>query len=205
MEIKTASYTATYVEVGKCPKEQMPEYAFIGRSNVGKSSLINYLCNHKGLAKVSGTPGKTQTINYFLINNNWNLVDLPGYGFAKVSKERREKWQKMIQHYLQKRTQLQYVFVLIDARIPPQKIDLDFIHNLGEKRIPFFIVFTKADKAAGLDTITNINLFKKTLSKTWVELPEMFVTSAEKKHGKEEILKAIAKANTEFQPEENQE
>jgi GTP-binding protein len=205
MEIKTASYTATYVEVEKCPKEQMPEYAFIGRSNVGKSSLINYLCNHKGLAKVSGTPGKTQTINYFLINNNWNLVDLPGYGFAKVSKERREKWQKMIQHYLQKRTQLQYVFVLIDARIPPQKIDLDFIHSLGEKRIPFFIVFTKADKAAGLDTITNINLFKKTLSKTWVELPEMFVTSAEKKHGKEEILKAIAKANTEFQPEENQE
>lgn len=198
MEVKSAKYVATYVDVKKCPETFMPEYALIGRSNVGKSSLINYICNHKGLAKVSGTPGKTQTINYFVINDTWHLVDLPGYGFARKSQEMRKKWTLMIRNYLQQCKQLQYVFVLIDSRIPPQAIDMDFINWLGANSIPFVIVFTKADKLNGKDTIQNVELFKQTMRAQWAELPEMFITSAEKKYGKEMIIDFIDEMNAEY-------
>jgi GTP-binding protein len=198
MEVKNAEYVATYVDVKKCPETFMPEYAMIGRSNVGKSSLINYICNHKGLAKTSSTPGKTQTINYFVINHTWHLVDLPGYGYAKSSQKKRLEWSSMIRNYLKNRKQLQYVFVLIDSRIPPQKLDMEFINQLGEDNIPFVIVFTKADKPGGKDTLTNIEHFKSELLETWDELPDMFVSSSERRYGKEGILKFIEEANKEF-------
>ncbi|MCW3127025.1 MAG: small GTP-binding protein [Bacteroidetes bacterium] len=198
MDVKNAEYVATYVDVKKCPETFMPEYAMIGRSNVGKSSLINYICNHKGLAKTSSTPGKTQTINYFVINHSWHLVDLPGYGYAKSSQTKRAEWTKMIHNYLQNRKQLQYVFILIDSRIPPQALDLEFINWLGEHNIPFVIVFTKADKPGGKDTLINIEHFKNALTETWDSLPDMFVTSADRKYGKELILKFIEEANKEF-------
>ena len=198
MEVKSAEYVATYVDVNKCPETFMPEYALIGRSNVGKSSLINYICNHKGLAKVSGTPGKTQTINYFVINHTWHLVDLPGYGYARRSQSEREKWTKMIENYLLKRKQLQYVFILIDSRIPPQQSDLNFIYFLGENNLPFIIVFTKADKPGGKETLYNIELFKKELYRDWDELPDMFVTSSERKYGKELLLSFVDASNKEF-------
>lgn len=198
MEVKSAEYVATYVDVNKCPETFMPEYALIGRSNVGKSSLINYICNHKGLAKVSGTPGKTQTINYFVINNTWHLVDLPGYGYARRSISEREKWTKMIENYLTKRKQLQYVFILIDSRIPPQASDINFINFLGENNLPFIIVFTKADKPGGKETLYNIEMFKRTLQPDWDELPDMFVTSSERKYGKELLLSFIDESNKEF-------
>ncbi|MBS1594743.1 MAG: YihA family ribosome biogenesis GTP-binding protein [Bacteroidetes bacterium] len=198
MEVKNSAYVATYVDVKKCPNSFMPEYAMIGRSNVGKSSLINYICNHKGLAKTSATPGKTQTINYFVINHSWHLVDLPGYGYARVSQDSRAKWKGMIYNYLEFREQLQYVFVLIDSRIPPQAIDLEFINWLGEKNIPFVIVFTKADKPAGKEMLINIENFKNALKETWDDLPDMFVTSSEKKVGKEILLKFIEEANKDF-------
>ena len=198
MEVKSAEYVATYVDVNKYPDTFMPEYALIGRSNVGKSSLINYICNHKGLAKVSGTPGKTQTINYFVINNTWHLVDLPGYGYARRSQSEREKWTKMIENYLLKRKQLQYVFILIDSRIPPQQSDLNFIYFLGENNLPFVIVFTKADKPGGKETLHNIELFKKELYQDWDELPDMFVTSSERKYGKELLLAFVDASNKEF-------
>jgi GTP-binding protein len=183
MEVKQAEYVATYVDVNKCPDTFMPEYAMIGRSNVGKSSLINYICHHKGLAKVSATPGKTQTINYFVINNTWHL---------------RKKWAVMIENYLLKRKQLQYVFILIDSRIPPQESDMNFINFLGENNLPFVIVFTKADKPGGKETLYNIELFKKVLHRDWDELPDMFVTSSERKYGKELILAFIDESNKEF-------
>ena len=198
MEVKSAEYVATYVDVNKCPETFMPEYALIGRSNVGKSSLINYICNHKGLAKVSGTPGKTQTINYFVINHTWHLVDLPGFGYARRSQSEREKWTKMIENYLLKRKQLQYVFILIDSRIPPQQSDLNFIYFLGENDLPFIIVFTKADKPGGKETLYNIELFKKELYRDWDELPDMFVTSSERKYGKELLLSFVDASNKEF-------
>ena len=198
MEVKSAEYVATYVDVNKCPETFMPEYALIGRSNVGKSSLINYICNHKGLAKVSGTPGKTQTINYFVINHTWHLVDLPGYGYARRSQAEREKWTKMIENYLLKRKQLQYVFILIDSRIPPQQLDLNFIYFLGENNLPFIIVFTKADKPGGKEALHNIELFKKELYRDWDELPDMFVTSSERKYGKELLLSFVDASNKEF-------
>ena len=198
MEVKSAEYVATYVDVNKCPETFMPEYALIGRSNVGKSSLINYICNHKGLAKVSGTPGKTQTINYFVINHTWHLVDLPGYGYSRISQSEREKWTKMIENYLLKRKQLQYVFILIDSRIPPQQSDLNFIYFLGENNLPFIIVFTKADKPGGKETLYNIELFKKELYRDWDELPDMFVTSSERKYGKELLLSFVDASNKEF-------
>jgi GTP-binding protein len=198
MEVKSAEYVATYVDVNKCPETFMPEYALIGRSNVGKSSLINYICNHKGLAKVSGTPGKTQTINYFVINNTWHLVDLPGYGYARRSMSERKKWTTMIENYLINRKQLQYVFVLVDSRIPPQQSDINFIHFLGEKNLPFIIVFTKADKPGGKETLTNIELFKRMLQLYWDELPDMFVTSSERKYGKELLLSFVEASNKEF-------
>ena len=198
MDVKNAEYVATYVDVNKCPQTFMPEYAMIGRSNVGKSSLINYICNHKGLAKTSATPGKTQTINYFVINHTWHLVDLPGYGYARSSQENRKKWTAMIHNYLQKREQMQYVFVLIDSRIPPQALDLEFIDWLGEHNIPFVLAFTKMDKPNGKEALINIEKFKNALRETWDELPDMFVTSAESKTGKELILSFIEAANKEF-------
>lgn len=194
MEIKTAEYVGSFVQLTQCPKTRMPEFAFIGRSNVGKSSLVNYLCGRKALAKVSVTPGKTQTLNYFNINNHWYLVDLPGYGYAKTSKTTRAKWDEMIRHYILMRETLQYVFILVDARISPQKIDLDFINWMGSKEIPFGIVFTKADKPSSPQTQSNIASFKNTLLANWEELPPLFVTSSEKKIGKENVLAFIQNA-----------
>lgn len=191
MIIKTAKFTISSPSLSKCPIYKEREYAFIGRSNVGKSSLINYVTNHHGLAKVSTTPGKTQLINFFNINEAWYLVDLPGYGFAKVSKADRTKFDLMIKTYIKGRELLQYVFVLIDARIPPQKIDLEFINWLGENDIPFVIVFTKMDVSRKNETPKNIEAFKKILLEYWVELPPIFYTSSFNKVGKEEILKFI--------------
>jgi len=208
MIIKTAAFSCSYATVTKCPDAKRNEYAFIGRSNVGKSSLINYVTNYNDLAKVSSTPGKTQLINFFDINESWNLVDLPGYGFAKVSKKDREIFSKMIKNYLSSRVQLQYVFVLIDSRISPQKIDLEFISWLGEKGIPFVIVFTKKDVSRKRSAPKNIEAFKEAMMEQWEELPAMFETSAFNRVGKEDILDfiganekesaAIAKANKLF-------
>jgi GTP-binding protein len=191
MIIHSAKFTASYPTVGQCPDKKMREYAFIGRSNVGKSSLINYVCNVNGLAKVSATPGKTQLLNYFLINDAWNLVDLPGYGYARVSKKSKAQFAAMIRNYLEKREQLRYVFVLIDSRIPPQKIDLEFIEWLGEKGIPFVIVFTKIDDVKQREVAKQTGAFKAAMLETWEELPPMFITSAAKRRGSEDILKFI--------------
>lgn len=191
MEIKSAEYVGSYVQLSQCPSIKQPEFAFIGRSNVGKSSLVNYLCGRKALAKVSVTPGKTQTLNYFNINNHWHLVDLPGYGYAKISRTMREKWETMIRTFILKSETLQYVFVLIDARISPQKIDLEFINWMGSKGIPLGIIFTKADKISSPEIQSNIANFKNKLLESWEELPPHFVTSSEKKIGKESILEFI--------------
>ncbi len=193
MLIKTAEYKASYTDVDKCPKAERPEFAFVGRSNVGKSSLINYLCGRKALSKVSKTPGKTQTINYFEINGMLNFVDLPGYSFAKVSIEQRNKWDNMLRNYVLHREQLLYVCQLIDSRIPPQKVDLNFVNWMGRNHVPFIIVFTKADNPGSKETRSHIQSFKNQLLKTWDELPGMFVASAEKKTGREEVLEFIAK------------
>jgi GTP-binding protein len=198
MLIKTAEYLQSEVDWRKCPVPNLPEYAFIGRSNVGKSSLINMLTNHKGLAKTSSQPGKTQTINHFLINKNWYLVDLPGYGFARTSKTNRAKWQKMISDYLLFRENLQIVFVLVDARLEPQRIDIDFINNLGENGIPFAIIFTKTDKNSAGKTMSNVQKMKNTLAETWEELPMMIKSSAVSSAGRDEILDFIDGINNEF-------
>jgi GTP-binding protein len=181
-----------------CPQDNKPEYAFIGRSNVGKSSLINMLTNNKKLAKTSATPGKTLLINHFIINNEWYLVDLPGYGFAKRSKKEIQKLEQMINGYILQRQQLVNVFLLVDIRLEAQKIDLDFIQWLGQSSVPFAIVFTKADKLSATKVNQNLEAYKKVLSETWEELPPMFVTSAEKKQGREEILDYIEKINKEL-------
>lgn len=194
MKIKSAEYVGSFVRLEQCPKDKQPEFAFIGRSNVGKSSLVNYLCGRKALAKVSVTPGKTQTLNYFNINEQWYLVDLPGYGYAKTSRSTRAKWSEMIRNFIQKRTRLFYVFVLIDSRIPPQKIDLEFIDWMGSKQIPFCVVFTKTDKPSALETQSNIATFKNKLLESWEELPPVFITSSDKKTGKEEVLQFIEEA-----------
>jgi len=175
-----------------------PEYAFIGRSNVGKSSLINMLVNKKGLAKTSQTPGKTQLINHFLINDDWYLVDLPGYGYARISKSKKEDWDKFIRFYLDKRESLQCVLVLIDSRHEPQKIDLEFCNWLGEKGLSFVLVFTKVDKQSGLKTDQNVAKFKQALSATFEEAPACFVTSAENKLGRDEVLGFIDDVNRQF-------
>lgn len=198
MDILKAAFVASFAEENKCPKTDIPEYAMIGRSNVGKSSLINYICQRKGLAKVSSTPGKTQTINFFLIDETWHLVDLPGYGYARRSKSERDKWAVMIENYLLKREQLQYIFVLVDSRIPPQALDLNFINFLGEKQLPFVIVFTKADKPDSEETLGNIARFKEALSESWEDLPDMFVSSAERNNGRELLLAFIGAANKDF-------
>ena len=191
MEIKKSEFTISSPTVQMCPKDNKAEYAFIGRSNVGKSSLINMLCNHKGLAKTSATPGKTLLINHFIINNEWYLVDLPGYGFAKRSKVMQKKLEQMISSYILMREQLVNVFVLIDIRHDPQTIDMEFINWLGESNIPFSIVFTKADKLAVTKVKTAAEKYMEKLRETWEELPPYFITSSEKKTGREEILDYI--------------
>ena len=195
MEIKTSEFTLSSPNIEKCPTDFRPEYAFIGRSNVGKSSLINMLCNHKGLAKTSATPGKTLLINHFIINREWYLVDLPGYGYAKRSKTIQQKIDNMITSYLLMRQQLANVFVLIDIRHAPQKIDLDFINWLGSSSIPFSIVFTKADKLSKQKASENVKNYMDALSEAWEELPPYFVTSSEKKTGRDEILTYIENVN----------
>ena len=198
MEIKTAEYLQSEVDWRKGPTPDKPEYAFIGRSNVGKSSLINMLTNNRNLAKTSSKPGKTQTINHFLMNKTWYLVDLPGYGFAKTSKANREKWQKMISDYLLHRENLQVVFVLVDSRLEPQQIDVDFINNLGENGIPFAIIFTKADKISTGKAMSNIQKMKNRLYETWEELPLMIKSSSVSGLGKEQILDYIEEINQQF-------
>ncbi len=198
MVIKTAEFVMSNSEVAKCPKDTMPEYAFIGRSNVGKSSLINMLTNHKNLAKTSGRPGKTQLINHFLINKNWFLVDLPGYGYAKVSKTAKKKFQKFITDYFEKRQQLVNAFVLVDIRHEPQKIDLEFMEYMGLKGIPFSIIFTKADKLKPKVIERNVNAYTEELLKTWEETPTYFITSSTSAVGRDEVLQQIDETNQEI-------
>jgi GTP-binding protein len=198
MIIKSAEYIISNVEYDKCPAPTLPEYAFIGRSNVGKSSLINMLTNHEKLAKTSGTPGKTQLINHFVINKDWYIVDLPGYGFAKVSQAQRKKWERMIEDYLRKRENLVNVFILIDSRHAPQKLDLDFVNQLGEWKVPFSLVFTKADKSSQLEVSRNVKAFLNKLKETWEFLPANYVTSTEKKLGRDKILAFIDEMNMQF-------
>ena len=195
MEIKKAEFVISSPTVQQCPKDTKPEYAFIGRSNVGKSSLINMLCNHKGMAKTSATPGKTLLINHFIVNNEWYIVDLPGYGYAKQSKKVRAKLEQMISSYILQREQLINVFVLIDIRHDPQTIDVEFINWLGQSSIPFSIVFTKADKLGTQRCAANAANYMKKLEETWEELPPYFITSAEKKIGRDEVLDYIDQIN----------
>ena len=187
MEIKNAEFTLSAPQVSLCPKDTKPEFAFIGRSNVGKSSLINMLCGNKKLAKTSATPGKTMLINHFIINREWYLVDLPGYGFAKRSKTEIAALDRMIRGYILQREQLVNVFVLVDIRLEPQKIDLEFIDWLGMSQIPFSIIFTKADKIGRNKVQQNVAAYTRRLSETWEELPPYFVTSSEERTGKEEV------------------
>lgn len=195
MEIKNAVFSLSSPSVGMCPKDSKPEYAFIGRSNVGKSSLINMLCRSKKLAKTSATPGKTLLINHFLINNEWYLVDLPGYGYAKRSKSEIAKLDQMIRGYILQRQQLVNVFVLVDIRHEAQKIDLEFIEWLGTSSIPFTIVFTKADKLSVGKVNQQVEAYKKVLLETWEELPPYFVTSSENRQGREDVLDYIDQIN----------
>lgn len=195
MEVKTAEFVISAPTVSMCPKDTKPEYAFIGRSNVGKSSLINMLCRNRKLAKTSATPGKTLLINHFIINKEWYLVDLPGYGYAKRSKTEIAKLDQMIRGYILQRQQLVNVFVLVDVRLEPQKIDLEFINWLGQSSIPFSIVFTKADKLNVTKVQSNIAAYKRTLSETWEEMPPMIVTSSESRLGRDELLDYIDSIN----------
>ncbi len=195
MQIKSANFVKSSQKWQDCPEANLPEYAFIGRSNVGKSSLINAMMNKKDLAKTSQTPGKTQLINHFLVNEEWYLTDLPGYGYAKVSKVQRKDFEKLITNYILNRKNLVNLFVLIDIRHTPQKIDIEFIEWCGEHGIPFSIIFTKADKLKPNAAIKNVEHYKNELLKTWDGLPEIYVTSAEKKEGTEEILDFITITN----------
>lgn len=194
MEIKQAEFVSSVADVKKCPPPEKPEFAFIGRSNVGKSSLLNMLTQRKNLAKTSNKPGKTQTINHFIINEDWYLVDLPGYGYASVSKEKRAGFGKIIENYILKRENLHCLFVLLDARLEPQKIDLAFIQWAGEKEIPLCLLLTKADKLTKNQLKRNISIYQSTLQKTWEEIPAMLVTSSVTQQGKEELLSFIEKA-----------
>ncbi|HLO54279.1 MAG TPA: ribosome biogenesis GTP-binding protein YihA/YsxC [Saprospiraceae bacterium] len=198
MNIKDVTFIASYQKESACPKDGRPEFAFIGRSNVGKSSLINMLTNKKGLAKVSVTPGKTQLINFFEINQSWYLVDLPGYGYARTSKDTKKGFQKMISDYLTDRTSLVTAFILIDCRHELQKIDKEFIEWCGENEVPFNLVFTKADKLGKNVLQSNITTIKKELLKTWHELPQDFVTSAETRDGRDDILNFISNVMVEI-------
>ena len=195
MTIKDAVFVKSSADVVGCPQSTLPEYAFIGRSNVGKSSLINMLCSRSDLAKVSATPGKTQLINHFCIDNSWHLVDLPGYGYAKLPKPEKAKLQKIIDGYVIKRQQLTNLFVLVDSRLEPQKIDLEFMEFLGTNGVPFSIIFTKADKLSDRQRDTNIGNYKQALLQSWEELPPIFVSSSLRKVGREEILDYIDSIN----------
>ncbi len=199
MEIKNSEYSISSPTVSMCPKDTKPEYAFIGRSNVGKSSLINMLCNHKNLAKTSSTPGKTLLINHFIINKEWYLVDLPGYGYAKRSKTQRDNLEKMIAQYILQRVQLANVFVLIDIRHDPQTIDREFIDWLGQSQIPFCIVFTKADKLSPSKVKPAAEAWMQKMLDTWEELPPYFITSSSSRMGREDILNYIEEINKSFQ------
>jgi GTP-binding protein len=198
MDISSAVYKTSANSLKDCPKTDLPEYAFIGRSNVGKSSLINMLVQRKELARTSGTPGKTISMNFFCVNEEWNLVDLPGYGYAKRSKDLRNSWEKTLWNYLEKRDHLVNLFSLIDTRIEPQEKDLLFINQLGEKGIPFSIVFTKLDKLKNAEAEANVAKFKEKLLETWEELPPIYLTSSLDKRGRAELLKDIQKMNKDF-------
>ena len=195
MQIRSATFVISNSDVAKCPNSHLPEYAFIGRSNVGKSSLINALCNKKNLAKTSSRPGKTQLINHFLINQNWHLVDLPGFGYARVSKTQKKVFQKFVTNYFKERKQLVNAFLLIDIRHDPQPIDMNFMEWLGENQIPFSIIFTKTDKISKIEIDNKLLNYKKELEKNWEILPEFFISSSEKYTGKEDILNYIDKIN----------
>ncbi len=198
MLIKKAEFIISNTDYRKCPAPTLPEYAFIGRSNVGKSSLINMICDRNKLAKTSVKPGKTQLINHFLINKEWYIVDLPGYGYAKASKSSRNMWQKMIDQYLLNRPNLMSTFVLIDLRLPPQQIDTDIISNFGLSQLPVALVFTKHDKLKKRDAESNFEIYKKHLLQSWEELPPIFVTSSLTKMGRDEILDFIETNNPVF-------
>lgn len=198
MEIFQAEFLVSSTKLEQCPKPDLPEYAFIGRSNVGKSSLINMLSGQKKLARISATPGKTITINHFLINNTWYLVDLPGYGYAKRSKTDRKSWEKMIREYILSRPNLMSLFVLVDSRIEPQKIDLEFIEWLAESEIPFVIVFTKTDKLSSSKKDQGVSLYKRVLKKNWESLPPLIETSSQSGLGKVDILSYIEETNQWF-------
>ena len=195
VEIKSAAFVISNTDIEKCPSDDKPEYAFIGRSNVGKSSLINMLTQKKGLAKTSGKPGKTQLINHFMINDEWYIVDLPGYGYAKTSKKNRAIWEKFISDFLTKRESLVNIFVLLDSRLEPQKIDLEFMNWCGEKQLPFSMVFTKIDKLSSSALQKNLARYKKEMLKYWEELPPVFVTSSTSAFGREKLLNYIEAIN----------
>jgi len=195
MLIKSAEFVVSNSRVEKCPTTGLPEYAFIGRSNVGKSSLINMLTGRKGLAMTSQKPGKTQLINHFIINKEWHLVDLPGYGYARLSKDGRDGLRRMIEDYVLERRELVCLFVLLDARLEPQKIDLEFIEWLGEESVPFALVFTKADKLSKGKLSANISAYKERLLEVWEELPPLFITSSEERTGRDELLDYIEGIN----------
>ncbi|MHA6279644.1 ribosome biogenesis GTP-binding protein YihA/YsxC [Salinimicrobium sp. CAU 1759] len=201
MKIKSAEFVISNSDVAKCPDTKLPEYAFIGRSNVGKSSLINSLTNRKDLAKTSGRPGKTQLINHFLINQSWYLVDLPGYGYARVSKSAKKTFQKFITQYFEKREQMLCAFVLIDSRHKPQPIDMEFMTWLGEHQVPFCIIFTKADKMKPKALERNINDYQAEMLQTWTEMPQYFVTSSASGKGREEVLEFIQGINENLLPQ----
>jgi len=196
MKINQAEFVISNTDYKKGPEDGKPEYAFIGRSNVGKSSLINMLTNNKKLAKTSGKPGKTQLINHFVINDEWYLVDLPGYGYAKASKQSRAKWEKFIVEYLTNRESLVNIFVLLDSRLEPQKIDLEFMNWCGEKELPFSMVFTKIDKLSSTQLQKNLAKYKKEMLKYWEALPPVFTTSSESKFGREKLLNYIGELNS---------
>ena len=202
MEVINAQYLISSPSIEKCPKPDRPEYAFIGRSNVGKSSLINMLCNKREVAKISASPGKTQLINHFEVlssdKKSWYLVDLPGYGFAKVSQAQRKSWKAMIEDYIRKRENLGILFVLLDSRLEPQQLDLDFVNRLGEWQVPFALVFTKSDKLPQRDVAAHVKQFLDRMRATWEYLPQHFVTSAIKGLGRKKILELIAQLNAQF-------
>lgn len=199
MIIKDARFLTANTRIEKLPKDNLPEYAFIGRSNVGKSSLINMLVQRKGLAKTSSVPGKTISINHFIVNNEWYLVDLPGYGYAQRSKKSREEWRVMLAQYITRRRNLLYTFVLVDLRIEPQNSDIGFMEWLGESQVPFCIVFTKSDKISKQQIETNVEAYKKRLLEDWEELPPIFVTSSETKLGRDDLLDFIEQQNLELE------
>lgn len=202
MIVKNAAFVISNSDYTKCPDTGLPEYAFIGRSNVGKSSLINMLTNNKSLAKTSVKPGKTQLINHFIINGDWYLVDLPGYGYARTSKSSREAWSKMISDYFIHRDQLVCTFVLVDSRLEPQKIDVDFVNFLGQHGVPLAIVFTKIDKLKQREVMNNVNAFKRALSEQWEDLPALFLSSSVSKFGRDRILDYIEQINNDLAKQE---